>query len=98
MELEAASANLAHRVSTLVAGLECLAAQGTIDILERGDKFWRLARGVENPIPGAMDLARARLRALLDETSAYRDYLRNAPVSSLYGAFSGTKPDPSQRH
>jgi single-stranded-DNA-specific exonuclease len=98
MELEAASANLAHRVSTLVAGLECLAAQGTIDILERGDKFWRLARGVENPIPGAMDLARARLRALLDETSAYRDYLRNAPVSSLYGAFPGTKPDPSQRH
>ncbi len=96
MELEAASANLAHRVSTLVAGLEYLAAQGTIAILERGDKSWKLAKGAENPAPGATDLARARLRALLDETCAYRDYIRNAPVSSLYRAFSGTKPNPPQ--
>jgi single-stranded-DNA-specific exonuclease len=98
MELEAASAHLAHRVSTLVAGLECLAAQGTIDILERGDESWRLAKGIENPVPGATDLARARLRALLDETSAYRDYIRNAPVSSLVRALPGTKPNPSPRH
>jgi single-stranded-DNA-specific exonuclease len=96
--LEAASANLAHRISTLVAGLECLAAQGTIAILERGDKSWRLTEGVENPVPGATDLARAHLRALLDETSAYRDYIRNAPVSSMYSAFPGTKPNPPQRH
>jgi single-stranded-DNA-specific exonuclease len=87
---------LVRRGGTMVAGLEYLAAQGTIAILERGDKSWKLAKGAENPVPGAMDLARARLRALLDETSAYRDYVRNAPVSSLYRALSGTKPNPSQ--
>jgi hypothetical protein len=83
MELKAASAKLAHRVSTLVAGLESLATQGTIAIVERGEDFWRLARGTEHPVAEVTNVARARLRALLDETSAYRDYFRNAPVSSL---------------
>lgn len=83
LELEPASAGLAHRVSTLVAGLEYLATEGTIAILERGEMSWTLARGTEQPVPEATDLARARLRALLDETSAYRDYFRDAPVSSL---------------
>lgn len=83
LELEAASARLAHRVSTLVAGLEYLATQGPIAIVERGDNSWKLARGTKHPVPEATDVARARLKALLDETSAYRDYIRNAPVSSL---------------
>ncbi len=83
MAIEVASAKLAHRVSTLVAALEYLARQGTIAIVERGEDSWRLARGIGHPGPEATDVERARLRALLDETSAYRNYVRNAPVSSL---------------
>ncbi len=83
MELVAAAARLAHRVSTLVAGLEYLAAKGVITIEERDDDHWQLERGKERPESETAQAAKARLGALLAETAAYREYARSAPASSL---------------
>jgi hypothetical protein len=79
VDLNAAAARLAHRVSTLGAALELLAAQGTIDIVSREENAWQLARRAEQPTHRSADAARARLNALLAETAAYRTYLRNTP-------------------
>jgi single-stranded-DNA-specific exonuclease len=83
VELEAAAARLAHRTSTVVAGLEYLAAQGTVRIVERGDERWQVAGGTGLRDGQAADLARATLGALLAETAAYRSYARDVPASAL---------------
>ncbi|MGD9317138.1 MAG: DHHA1 domain-containing protein, partial [Anaerolineae bacterium] len=83
VDLEAAAARLAHRTSTVVAGLEYLVAQGTAQIVERGDDNWQLTEGTGHRDPQAAELARAALGALLAETSAYRSYAREVPASAL---------------
>ena len=82
VELEAAAARLGHRVRTVEAGLEILAAQGTLQIVERDQDHWELARGSGRRDPQATEIARARLDALLAETAAYRAYAREAPASA----------------
>jgi single-stranded-DNA-specific exonuclease len=83
ISLEAAAAKLAHRTATLVAGLELLAAQGTISVVHRGEHSWHLVSGSQCPDPEAVATARSRLDALLAETAAYREYARSAPASSV---------------
>jgi single-stranded-DNA-specific exonuclease len=83
MDLEGAAAAMAHRVAALQAGLEWLAARGEIAIRERTGGHWRLARGTGHPDLEAAETARARLNALLEETAAYRSYLRTAPALAL---------------
>jgi single-stranded-DNA-specific exonuclease len=83
VDLEAAAAALAQRIVTVQAGLEWLAAQGQIVIVERADATWRLAPGSGQRIPYAANAARARLESLLAETAAYRAYLRTAPASGF---------------
>jgi single-stranded-DNA-specific exonuclease len=83
IDLEAAAARLAHRTATLLAGLELMAAQGTIAVTDRGKDCWRLVRGTQQPDPQAADAAHARLEAMLAETAAYRQYVRSSPASSL---------------
>jgi len=83
VDLAAAAAAAAHRLSTVQAGLEWLAAQGQVTIVERGDDRWRLATGTGHPDPQAVEAARQRLDTLLAETAAYRAYIRNAPATTL---------------
>jgi single-stranded-DNA-specific exonuclease len=81
VDLEAAAARLAHRVGTIQAGLELLAAQGIVQIVERDQGRWKLARETGCQDPQATEMAGAALDALLAETAAYRAYAREAPAS-----------------
>jgi single-stranded-DNA-specific exonuclease len=83
MDLDAAAARLAHRTGTVMAGLECLAAQGTVYIMERQPETWQLATGTGETNPQALDQARGHLDSLLAESAAYRAYVRTAPTTAL---------------
>ena len=83
IDLDAAAARLAHRAGTVMAGLECLAAQGMVYIVERQPDTWQLAAGTGESNPHALEQTRARLDALLAETAAYRAYVRTAPTTAL---------------
>ena len=83
LDVEAAAAHLGHRVATVEAGIDWLAAEGQVRVIERQDGTWRLGRGAGQAMPTAAGEARRRLDALLAETAAYRAYLRGAPAASL---------------
>jgi single-stranded-DNA-specific exonuclease len=83
VDLEAAAARLGHRMATVQAGLEWLAAGGQLSLEEKGVSRWLLAPGSGHADPQAMRSARRRLGDLLIETAAYRDYFRRAPADSL---------------
>jgi len=83
MELDRAAAKLGHRRSTVAAGLEVMAAEGIIEIKDHGDEIWVVAKPGVGVEPEALEVARARLRELLDETAAFREYARSAPARSL---------------
>jgi hypothetical protein len=85
LPLETAATKTAQVPSAVVAGLEWLAAEGQVVILERGEEAWRLAPGEGRRDSEAAALARTRLEALLAETAAYRDYMRSAPATALVG-------------
>jgi single-stranded-DNA-specific exonuclease len=85
VELVAAAATTAQRVSTVRAGLEWLAAQGQVTLLEKANDAWQLAAEGHCAYPEAVDSARLRLDALLAETAAYRTYFRNTPADGLVG-------------
>jgi single-stranded-DNA-specific exonuclease len=83
VDLEAAAAVVAQRVSAVQAGLDWLAAQGQVAIVEKQDDCWRLAAGsghLDSQVAGA---ALARVDAVLVETAAYRAYARSAPAAAL---------------
>jgi single-stranded-DNA-specific exonuclease len=82
-ELERAAARLGHRASTIAAGLEHLAAAGTLTIIERREETWRLKAGTGNKVGELCDLTSASLDGYLDETSAYRKNFRRAPDRAL---------------
>jgi single-stranded-DNA-specific exonuclease len=86
LDLEAAAAATAQRVSTVQAGLDLLVAQGQVVIAEREDDHCRLARGtgdLDQQDAQGTEMARARLDALLAETGAYRSYVNGAPVEAV---------------
>jgi single-stranded-DNA-specific exonuclease len=83
MELDRAAAKLGHRRSTVAAGLEVLAAQGWVEILDRQDDMWHLSKAASPAVPEAEAAGRARLQELLDESAAFREYARRAPARSL---------------
>jgi single-stranded-DNA-specific exonuclease len=83
IDLEAAAAAIAHRRGAVQAGLEWLAARGHVLIVERGNNRWKLAAGTGQPEPQEIESTRAHLDALLMETTAYRAYIRGAPVEAF---------------
>lgn len=83
LDLEAAAAATAQRTHTIQAGLEWLAARGQIRIIERMDDRWILGSGLGDANSRALEVAQSRLKALLAETAAYRDYVRTAPATAL---------------
>ncbi len=88
VDLEAVAAHLAHRVGTVRAGLEWLAAVGQVVVVEQANNAWRLAPGSGQRDAPAIEAARARLDALLAETAAFRAYLRDLPAGNLAALLS----------
>jgi single-stranded-DNA-specific exonuclease len=87
LDLAAVAARLGHRIVTVEAGLEWLDAGGQVHVVDKGTTSWQLARGRDRR-PGASgrveaEEARQRLEALLAETAAYRNYLRQVPPEAL---------------
>lgn len=83
VDLDAAAIATAQRVETVRAGLKWLATQGQVDIVEEGEKAWRLAKSSAPVDVQGAEAARARLDSLLAETAAYRAYFANAPANVL---------------
>ena len=83
IEIERAAARLGHRADTIEAGLEHLEATGVLAIVERGEERWQVKAGTRQPDAERSELTGARLDALLAETSAFRQYVRQAPSSAL---------------
>jgi single-stranded-DNA-specific exonuclease len=83
IDLERAAARTAQRVVTVQAGLELLATQGQVRVVEQGETQWRLEEVSAAADTQAAETARAHLQALLAETAAYRDYVRHAPAAAL---------------
>jgi single-stranded-DNA-specific exonuclease len=77
--LTALAAATAQREATVRAGLEWLAAQGQVRLVEASGAALRLAAGDGHPRPEARQI-QARLKGLLEEAAAYRSfYLRAEP-------------------
>ena len=83
VDLEAAAARLGHRVATVQAGLEWLAAGGQVRVRDRAGGRWRLGPGTGRSDPEGLRSARRRLGDLLVETAAYRAYFRRAPAEAI---------------
>jgi hypothetical protein len=81
--VEDAAAAMAHRPTTVVAGLEWLEVKGQIVIEQREGLTWTLAQGAGNASQAKVRQARLHLDQLLAETQAYRDYWRQAPAHGL---------------
>jgi len=81
--LEAAAAATAQRIVVVQAGLEWLAARGQVCIVSKATDCWEIRAGSEQADPQNVQIARARLDALLAETAAYRQYARQAPPTAL---------------
>jgi single-stranded-DNA-specific exonuclease len=88
IDLERAAARVAQRTSLVQAGLEWLAAQGKIAIVQRLNGQWQLALEGAQPDPERADLVQQRMEAIMAETEAYREYARTAPASSLLPGYT----------
>ncbi len=83
VDLERAAARLGHRTGTIAAGLEHMAAIGTLTIVERENEYWRIEALAGQPDPLQVTLTTARLDEYLDETAAYRESFRKTPISDM---------------
>lgn len=82
VELTALAAALAHRESTVHKGLEWLAAQGHITLVDEQAGKVTLAAGTGMKAAAWPPIA-TQLQALLDETAAYRAYFASAEAALL---------------
>jgi single-stranded-DNA-specific exonuclease len=80
--LTAFAASTAQRETTVQAGLEWLAARGQLRLVEASDDALTLAPGDGYPRPEAHQV-QARLKALLEETAAYRNFYLRADLDRL---------------
>lgn len=76
------AAALNQREETIITGIEWLAAKGFIRILQREEQILSIAEG---GVPDAMLVKQkeARLRSLLEESRAFREFYRQASPVSL---------------
>jgi single-stranded-DNA-specific exonuclease len=81
-ELETLAAASAQRAETVRAGIHLLAARGDVQILHEGNTTMQLAPGTKMPQGKETETA-ARLRALLQETAAYRAYFARTAAERL---------------
>jgi len=76
------AAALNQREETILTGIEWLAGKGFICIIERDDQSLTLAEGGV-PDPALTNEKEARLRSLLEESRAFREFYRQASPTSL---------------
>ena len=81
-ELETLAAASAQRAETVREGIRLLATRGDVQILQEGDTRMQLAPGTGTPAGEEAEVA-ARLRALLQETAAYRAYFARTDAERL---------------
>jgi len=81
--LQELAAATAQRTLTVRAGLDWLAARGHIRLLNQEGEELRLALG-EGQSGGDLPQATERLKALLDETAAYRAHFSRAQADRLF--------------
>jgi single-stranded-DNA-specific exonuclease len=84
IRLSLLAAATAQREASVQAGLEWLQGKGTISILsQEGDQVWfGKGGGVSQGDPSALN---ARLKAVLEESAAFRRYFKMAEKDSLLG-------------
>ena len=70
-----------HRPNTIKTGLQWLQSAGKISIIRQDEDEWFIASGSNPPIAASED--EKRLRILLDETAAYRQWYRNAEPDQI---------------
>lgn len=76
------AASCGHRDATVAAAIEWLEASGTIQILSRSQADIQIqAGGIKNT--GFRQDAEARLKALIEDTAAYRAYYAHTPADIL---------------
>lgn len=84
MSIQKLAAATAQREATVRAGIAWLAARGHISVVsEEGDEL-RVAVGSGRATPGQSELA-ARLKALLEETAAFRAHFSRTPAEGVLG-------------
>lgn len=86
VEMEALCAATAQRTAVVRAGLEWLQARGYINIVSQQNDSVQLQsadRQRQPEQPGVLAQASARLKALLEESAAYRRHFAAAPPQSL---------------
>ena len=81
-EVEKLAAAMAHRSETILSGLDCLAAQGFISYTKLSGKSIQISAGNGHPQPG-LPTAIRQLKHHLEETAAFRNYLRWADASQI---------------
>jgi single-stranded-DNA-specific exonuclease len=82
VELSALAAATAQREETIRVGLRWLEARGHVVVLEKRPGAMRLAPSDGSETEGLSDIGE-RLRALLQETTAYRAYVARADAEAL---------------
>lgn len=85
VELSALAAGTAHRQETVRTGLAWLERRGDIIILEDRDGEVRVAPGEKSASSDVSETV-SRLRALLEETAAYRSFVARADAEALIGS------------
>ena len=82
-ELTALAAATGQREATVQAGLEWLAARGQVQIVQVNGDTVTLAPAKDDAPPKSSRQIPARLKALLEETRAYRSFFKRAAAEQL---------------
>ncbi len=91
-DLEVLAAAMAHRPETIMSGLDCLVAQGIISYTKLSRKSIQITPGDGHPKPG-LPAAIRQLKHHLEETAAFRNYLRWADASQIVHLLTISVPE-----
>jgi single-stranded-DNA-specific exonuclease len=82
INLERLAVAMAHRVITVRRGIEWMVTRGHITVLRESNGELKLARGGQ-AVAGELEKFAEQLKALLNETAAYRDYYKRAKIGAF---------------
>ncbi len=88
LSVEKLAAVCGQRVDAVLAGLEVLAGQGWIGIVETSEAEWQVVEGGRFDVE-VEKLGKARLTEILGESAAFRGFTRRAEVGQLVATGKG---------
>ena len=91
-EVEKLAAAMAHRPETILSGLDVLAAQGLLSYTKLSHQTVQIQPGDGRAKPG-LPTAIRQLKHHLEETAAFRNYLRWADASQIASLITNAVPD-----